>query len=70
MVLWDQMFLEIAGAGPVFQRFLLTRAFTIRGKITQLGQGIGKSGSSVQLRVFPILKRTSALFSQEDPEIA
>lgn len=70
MVLWDKIFLEIAGAGPVFQCFLLTRACTIRDKMTQLGQGMGKSGSSVTLTIFPIMKRTSARFSQEDPEIA
>lgn len=70
MVLWDQMFLEIAGAGPVFQCFLLTRAGTIGGEITQLGQGMGKSGSSIQLMIFLIVKRTSGLFSPEDPKIA
>lgn len=53
MVLRDQMFLEIVGAGPVFQCFLSTRACTVCGKITQLGQGMGKSGSSINLMIFP-----------------
>jgi len=60
MVLWDQMLLETARAGPVFQCFLLTRACTIRGKITQLGQG--KSGTSVNLKISPTPRKIFSPF--------
>lgn len=42
----------------------------VRGKITQLGQEMEKSGSSIKLMIFPIVKRTSAPFSQENNEIS
>lgn len=42
----------------------------VRGKITQLGQGMEKRGSSIKLMIFPIVKRTSAPFSQGNQEIS
>lgn len=39
----------------------------VRGKITQLGQGMEKSGNSIKLMIFPIVKKKkSAPFSQEN----